>query len=173
MAVKIPDNFTFSLQDVKDLTMFLLNKPNDLVDAFSKANQTTGSTPFNTRWDGRYYSSGVQSLRDFRNYGAAGLEGLERISGSYLTSFTFNTFISPGQGGIFNRNYWEVDTGDGTGWFGLTPSSTAGDGSKSMTVSMSPNSTGTARFGAFYMKVFQNGTQIWQSRNVIFNQPSL
>lgn len=170
MAVQVPDTTTFSLQDVKDYDSFVFSPPNDLVAAIALANQSAQSIPFLTRWDGRYFGS-RNSLLNFRCYGAGGFDDLNRVFGSHLTSFNFETWVGPFTG-LVSRQFIKVDEGSGTAWFSV-PLSASGIGQIQRTVTMDINNTGTARNGGLKMRITVGGTNVFESRTLTWNQPSL
>lgn len=171
MAVSVPDTTTFSLQDVKDVTAFTLNKPNDLVAAIGRANEVAGGIPFLTRWDRRYVGS-KNSLLNLRNWGVGGQQGTARIAGSHFTSFQWDTFVAAISGNIARR-FVKVDRGFGTSWFSIQ-AGCIGTGTCTVTINCQTNNTGSAREGGWYMEVLQDLTTVrWQSIDTWFNQPPL
>lgn len=175
MGAQVSKDLPVTLQDVIDYDSWVLTPPDSLLGAQSLANQTSGTIPYNTRYDRRYKDSTIQNygrdLLQYRGFGAGGYEGLSKIFGSTLTSFTFNTWVA-GLSGTVSRTFTKVDAGSGTSFFSIT-GFTTGTGQQTITVTMTANPPGNpARNGAFYMLVSVGGSNVWQGVNVVFNQPS-
>lgn len=170
MAEQVPRILPIDLLDVRNYDSWPTLQPSDLLTAIAVANGTTGSIPFNTRWDGRYVGA-KNSLLNFQAYGAGGFNQLNFLFGSHLTSFNITTWVAA-FGGIVGRTFDKVSQGSGTTWF-TEPPDASGTGSVVRTVTMQTNLTGSARSGGIRMNVLVGGTKRWESQTVFFNQPSL